>query len=196
MASWMGGWRCAGHGASSGIGPKHSTACLVSGSLGGEEACNAWLHHACLRTKGRMVSNHNHEIASLRASRGGGAALIPSPTTSQFVLHTHKPIMHLYPVVIYRTRVAVSTYLRVRVSLVFLFYHAAARCERHLPLELPGQEWRCPRSTVTTFQSSDPGESSADWTKSESLSLARPCKMMNEVNGPCKIEKMKMVCDM
>lgn len=119
MASWMGGWRCAGHGASSGIGPKHSTACLVSGSLGGEEACNAWLHHACLRTKGRMVSNHNHEIASLRASRGGGAALIQSPTTSQFVLHTHKPIMHLYPVVIYRTRVAVSTYLRLRVSLVF-----------------------------------------------------------------------------
>lgn len=64
------------------LAQRHCTACLVSGSRGGHEACNAWLHHACLRTKGRMVSTHNHEIASLRASRGGGAALTPSPTQS------------------------------------------------------------------------------------------------------------------
>lgn len=31
------------------LAQRHRTACLVSGSRGGDEARNAWLHHACLR---------------------------------------------------------------------------------------------------------------------------------------------------
>lgn len=98
--------------ASSGIGLKQSTACLVSGPLGGDEACNAWLHHACLRTKGRMVSTHNHEIASLRASRGGGAALTLSSTAYyECVLHTHMAVIHLYAVIIGPELPYLHTYL-------------------------------------------------------------------------------------
>lgn len=74
------------------LAQRHCTACLVSGRRRGDEACNAWLHHACLRTKGRMVSTHNHEIASLRPSRGGGAALTPSPTTC--ILRTSVCLRH------------------------------------------------------------------------------------------------------
>lgn len=36
------------------------------------------------------------------------------------------------------------------------------------------------------FKAQTPAKSSADWTESVSLNLTRPCKMMNEVNGPCK----------
>lgn len=152
-----GGWvdgDAPGIGASNGIGPKVAAPHALFLALGGDEACNAWLHHVCLRTKGRMVFTHNHEIVGLRAaSRGGGAALIPSSTTCYLhvtykcVLDTHKAIIHLYPVIIGPGLPYLHTYQRVvQVGLVFWFFIMLPLDARDIcHWELPCQEWRLPQ---------------------------------------------------
>jgi hypothetical protein len=151
------------------LAQNHCTACLVYGSWREEEACNAWLHHACLRTKGRMVL-----ITSMRSPVYEHLAVVALQQqhhhqplrvrTYKCVLDTHSAIIHLYLVIRLRVGIGLElpylhTYLEAR---VFCEYDLLPCCrsmrETFAIWNCQARNGVCPRSTVTMFQSSDPGE--------------------------------------